>query len=154
MELTHEFVINEEFDSDGDPVPYASIGVIDATKNADFEKHKDKIKEIKITSVTYTVSDYAGDASINFTTGMGSFFASGATTNALANAALGFQNIQSSVGNTFTLDYTTEGLEAISAELATVNKVDFHVAGILSETPVAFKVPVTIHCTVVANALD
>jgi hypothetical protein len=155
IELTHEFVINEEFDSDGDPVPYVSIGVIDATQDSDFNKYKDKIKEIKINSITYTVTDYTvGDAGINFSSGMGSFFATGSTTNAIASAAIGFQNIQSAVGQTFTLDYNTQGLEAIAAELQSVNKIDFHVAGILSETPVAFKVPVTIHCTMVAEVTD
>lgn len=154
IEISHTFEIDEEFDSNGDPVSYSDVGMIDATKDADFEKYKDKIKEITVHQVTYTVANYAGDPTISFTNGTGNFYATGTTANAMATAGISFQNVQSSVGQTFTLGYTTEGLEAIATQLESVHKVDFQVAGTFSETPVAFNVPVTIHCTVKAEALD
>lgn len=154
IEISHTFVIDEDFDSDGDPVPYSDVGIIDATKDADFEKYKDKIKEVTVHQITYTVENYAGDPTISFLNGMGNFYASSGQANAIATAGISFQNIQSSVGQTFTLQYTTQGLEAIAQQLESVHAVTFEVAGTLSETPVAFNVPVTIHATIKAEALD
>ena len=154
IEIQHTFEITEDFDSDGEPVSYSDIGTIDATKDADFDKYKDKIKQFTVHSVEYTVTDYAAEGDVVFSNGMGKFFAQGSTSNALAEAAISIQSVPAAQGGTFTLPYTTEGLEAIASQLESVHKVDFQVAGTFSHTPVYFNVPVTLKCTIVADALD
>lgn len=154
IEIHHTFEITEDFDSDGEPVSYSDIGTIDATKDADFDKYKDKIKEFTVHSVEYTVTDYAAEGEVIFSNGMGTFYAQGSTANALAEAGITIQSVQASQGGAFTLDYTTAGLEAIANQLESVHKVDFEVAGTFSHTPVYFNVPVTLKCTIVADALD
>ncbi len=155
VEIQHTFVIDEKLDSEGKSVSYFSTGTIDATKNADFDKYKDKIKEFTVHSVEYTVTNYSPEGTnVIFSNGIGTFFAQGSTSNALAEAGIDIQSVPGAQGQVFTLDYTTQGLEAIAQQLESVHKVDFQVAGTFSETPVAFNVPVTLKCTIKAEALD
>jgi hypothetical protein len=154
LELKHTFVIDEDFDSQGEPVAYADAQSWDPKSDPEFEKYKDKIKEIKINKITYTVTDYAADGEVTFINGMGSFKATASTTSAIASAAIAIQSIQGSVGGNFELDYEISDLDQIAAHLETIEPIYFQVSGTLSQTPVAFKVPLTIHCTIVANALD
>lgn len=153
LELKHTFVINETFDSEGQEVPYAKAESWDPREEPEFDKYKDKIKEITVNKITYTVTDYDGAEGITFTNGTGAFQATTTSATALASASLPIQNISASVGGDFTLNFTTSQLSAVADHLETVQSIAFQVSGTLSETPVAFKVPVTIHCTIKADAL-
>lgn len=152
IELDHTFVINEQNDSNGQPVTYSAEDVIDATQNSEFAKYQDKIKEITITEVVYTVSDYSAPGSVTFSNGQGSFSANTGSA-PFASASLAIQNIQASVGGSFTLNLDQSGLNAIAQQLKDVKTVSMKVSGTLSSTPVAFKVPVTLKCKITANAL-
>lgn len=153
VEITHTFVIDENMDSQGNPVSYSDVDAIDPKTNSDFNKYKDKIKEITVNKITYTVSDYEADGAVSFTNGTGKFKATASGTTALGSAGISFQNIQASVGGNFELTYAVSDLNAIANHLEKVEPVYFEVAGTFSKTPVAFKVPVTIHCTIKADAL-
>ena len=154
VEIKHTFVIDENFDSNGNPVSYFDSDLIDPNQNDEFAKYKDKIKELTINEVTYTVTNYDPSSSGTlFTNGMGSFSASAGTGSAFASAALGFQNIPGSVGGSYSLDYSTSDLQQIAQNLKDLQAVYFQVSGTFDSTPVAFSVPVTLHCTIKADAL-
>lgn len=154
IEIEHTFVVDENSDSNGQPVEYLSSDIIDANQNSEFNKYRDKIKDIKVTAVTYTVTDYdASSGDVTFSNGMGSFSASAGGASGSASAVLGIQNIPGSVGGNFSLDYSTSDLQNIASNLKDFNQVSFQVSGTFSETPVAFKIPVVLHCTITADAL-
>jgi len=154
VEIKHTFVIDENFDSNGEPVTYFDSDLIDPNQNSEFAKYKDKIKTLNITAVTYTVSNYdAASAGTLFSNGMGSFSATAGNSSAFASAALAFQDIPGSVGGSFTLDYSVSDLQQIAQNLKDLQAVYFQVSGTFDSTPVAFSVPVTLHCTITAEAL-
>jgi len=154
VQIEHVFVINETLDSNGEPVTYLDSDIIDPTQNAEFNKYKDKITELTIDEITYTVTDYdPSSPGVFFSNGMGSFSASAGGSSAFASAALGFQDIQGSVGGSFSLDYSTSDRQQIAQQMKDLQSVTFQVSGTFSETPVAFKVPVVMHCTIKADAL-
>ncbi len=150
IEIKHTFVINA---SATDPLSYTEIEEIDPTDNADFAKYKDKIQNVTINSVEYTVANYSGDPGITFSNGNGSFFAQGTSSTALATAAINIQNISQAQGTIKTLEYSVQGLEAIASEMEQLKAVRMQVSGNVSAVPVAFNVPVTIKMTIVADAL-
>lgn len=153
VEIEHTFVINEGLDSQGQPVSYSKTETIDPNSNAEFAKYRDKIKEITVNSVTYTVSDYNSPHDVTFSNGKGSFISSAGSATAFADAAITVQNVPGSVGGSFSLNYTIAGLEELAKQIKDIQSVDFQVSGTFSQTPVAFKVPVTINCTIKADAL-
>lgn len=154
VEIKHTFVIDENFDSQGSSVTYSDSDIIDPNQNAEFAKYKDKIKELTITEVTYTVTGYdPTSAGTLFTNGVGSFSASAGGASAIASADLTFQNIPGSVGGSYSLNYSVSDLQAIAQQLKDLQSITFNVSGTFDQTPVAFSVPVTLHCTITADAL-
>jgi len=154
LTLTHTFVIDERLDSKGSPVAYAKVELIDATKDVDFNRYKDKITDIKVNSVGYSASDYSAPAKVNFSNGKASFYAPGTTTSPFATADLVFQDIQAaaSTGQVFSLNFTT-GLDKVSSSLKDTKTLAIGASGTLSKTPVAVKVRVVVKCTVTAEVL-
>ena len=154
IEIGHTFVIDENFDSQGQSVSYIDAGLIDPNDNDDFEKYKDKIKELTIDKIEYTVTNYdPANPGVIFTNGTGSFSTSSGASSAFASADLAIQNIQASQGSVFTLNYSTSDLQQIATRMKDLQPVYFQVAGTFSTTPVAFSVPVTLYCTIKAEAL-
>lgn len=153
IEIQHTFHISETLDTD-EPIFYFSESTIDAEQDENFKKYKDKIKEFTVHTITYTVTDVEEGADVEFTDGLGEFFATDGSNTAFASASIPAKNIGASEGQTHTLDYSTEDLNAIAQQLEHVSQVKFKVSGTLSHGPATFKVPVTLHCTIKADALD
>lgn len=149
--IEHTFVIDENEETDGKA--YSKTDEIDPTQNDEFNKYKDKIKELTIDEITYTVANYEGDPGINFTGGHGTFTASANSTTAIGSAGITIQNISGSVGKESQLSYAIADLDKIAAQLKDVKSIFFNVSGNFSKTPVAFSVPVKIKCTIKAEAL-
>jgi hypothetical protein len=153
VEISHTFVIDENLDSPTS-VSYFDSDMIDPNQNAEFAKYKDKIQELTINEVTYTVTNYdPATPGVIFTNGMGSFSATAGSSAAFASADLAIQNIQASVGGSFTLNYSVSDLQQIATRMQDLQPVFFQVSGTFSSTPVAFSVPVVLHCTIKADAL-
>jgi hypothetical protein len=150
VELKHTFIVSA---SASDPLTYAQVSEIDPTDNADFNAYKNKIKEITIHSVEYTVTNYVGQGEIIFSNGKGSFMTSGTSSTAIATADIAIQSIPGAVGTTKTLNYSIQDLDAIANELEKLTAVKFQVSGTVSKVPVAFNVPITIKMTIKADAL-
>ncbi len=154
VEIEHTFVIDENLDSQGSSVTYLDADLIDPNQNPEFAKYKDKIQDLTINEVVYTVTDYdPATPGVLFSGGMGSFSATAGGGAAIASAVLSFQDIQGSVGGSFSLNYSVSDLEQIAARMKDLQPVYFQVSGTFSSTPVAFKVPVTLKCTIKADAL-
>ncbi|MFZ6000653.1 MAG: hypothetical protein ACOYW3_09090 [Bacteroidota bacterium] len=152
VQLTHTFVVDERADSKGNPVSYSKVEVINADDNADFKEIKSRIKDITITKVTYSASDYAADGKVTFTNGKGSFSTteSGAP---FATANLEFQDIQTAAsgGTVYTLALDDSGLSQVAKNLKDAGTVYMKASGTFSKTPVAFKVKVKLDCKVTAS---
>ncbi len=151
IEIQHTFVIDA---SENDPLEYFDFGEFDATKDANFDKYKDKIKEFKVHTIEFTVTDYAADGDVIFSDGYGIFYPDAAETSAIASAEIPIQSIAGAQGTVHTLDYQVAGLDAIADQLESVHKIYFLVKGKVSDVPVAFKVPVTLKATITADALE
>jgi len=155
VKLTHTFNADEKTDSKGAPVPYSKVETLDATQNTDFNKYKSNIKEITVKSVTYVVSGYKADGKVLFSDGTAKFSALGVNASPFATAALEFKDIQEAAtsGTVYTLNIDQTGLNAIATQLKDVSLVQITSSGILSKTPVAFSVLVTVECTAKASPL-
>jgi hypothetical protein len=159
VELTYTFEITDTGDSNGQPVSYFSVGELDPNSDPDFEKYKDKITSVTVNSVEYTVTDFDdSNGDVVFSNGAGLFVADAtsqttATATAYATASIAIQSVAAAEGDVLFLDYTVDELEAIADRLEDVQPVFFVVGGTFSQTPAVFNIPVTIHCTIKADAL-
>jgi hypothetical protein len=152
VDLEHTFVITEDLESDS-PVTYAEGDSWDPKDEPEFDKYKDKIKEITVNSVTYTVSDYQAEGDVVFSNGTGKFKATAGSATALASAGINIQSVQGAQGSVHELSYAISDLNAIADQLEEIDPIFFEVGGTFSHTPVYFKVNVKINCTITAEAL-
>jgi PleD family two-component response regulator len=127
-------------------VQYSDVVTLNARDNADVEKYKDKIKSVKLTKITYVISDYAAPSPVTFTSG--SLQANGKT---LASATS--VNLQSTAETELT-DINQAGFDEFANQIKDDQSVEVTVAGTFSKTPVAFKIKAYFHVTITANALD
>jgi hypothetical protein len=150
--LEHPFIVDEDFDSNGEERAYSDLQIVNAADvNQEFNKYKDKFKSITVNKITYVVSDYVADGTVLFNDGKLGFSAQGATAKQLAELA--FVNIQTAVGTEWTLPINQAGLDEVAHILKDDKIVVMHSVGKFSSTPVAFKVLVKLDCTVTADAL-
>lgn len=153
--LEHPFVVDEQLNSNGSPVPYSDNEIVDAAKvSSEFAQYKDKIQNITVNKITYVVSDYAAPngATVTFSNGQLGFSAESSSASSIV-ASLAFQDIQAAQGTEHTLNINQAGLDEIAAILKDNKIVRLFSSGTLSSTPVAFKVRVKLDCTLTADAL-
>jgi hypothetical protein len=151
IELSHTFNVDETVV--GGSKSYVKTEVLDAAKvNKDFDKYKDKVKSITVTSVTYEVANYTTAKSVIFTNGKIGF--SNATSSSASSvASLGVEDIKAAVGQVKNLSYNQAALDEISTTLKNDKKANIYLTGTFSETPVKFDVKVVVKATLVADAL-
>jgi hypothetical protein len=149
VEFDGEFVINEA--SDLDEEPYSSTLTVDAKSNSKIADYAAKIKDIKVNKITYRITDYAASGAVTFLNGTMSFGTVGAAPSVVAT--VGSLNLQTQGGVEAELDINESELNEIAATLLETLEVAVHTEGTLSDTPVAFKVPVKFYVTVTANVL-
>jgi hypothetical protein len=143
-------------DSEGEMVPYTQTGTILLEDNAEVKKYIDKIKEIKIERITYRVEDFVADEAVIMTDGYASFSStsSGSTPVVAPYAATaGGVNLQTSTSET-DLSIDAAGLTTIANIFKQDKKIDMTSIGVLSTTPVSFKVVSKFYVKITANALD
>ncbi len=149
VEFEGEFVINEA--SDLDEEPYSSTLTVDAKSNSKVADYAAKIKDIKVNKITYRITDYAASGAITFLNGKMSFGNVGAAPTVVAT--VGSLNLQTQGGVETELDINESELNEIAATLLQTLEVAVYTEGTLSDTPVAFKVPVKFYVTITANVL-
>lgn len=134
---------------------YSNTQTLDATSNAEVAKYKGKIKEFTVNSVTYKITNYTSTppgTAVTFSNGKMSFGAVGATASTVAT--LGSVNLLSaSSGAAQTLSIDQAGLNAMASTLLADKKIDVTTSGVLSSTPVSFKVETIFNVTIKASPL-
>lgn len=150
VEFDGEFVINEAGDLGEEP--YSNTLTVDAKSNTKIADYAAKIKAIKVNKVTYRITDYsAPGGAVTFVNGKMSFATVGSAPTVVAT--VGSVNLQTQGGVESELDINESELNEIAATLLETLEVSVHTEGTLSDTPVAFKVPVKFYVTVTANIL-
>jgi hypothetical protein len=149
VEFEGEFVVNEA--SDLDEEPYSSTLTVDAKSNSKIADYAAKIKTVKVNKITYRITDYAAAGAITFLNGKMSFGTVGAAPSVVAT--VGTLNLQSQGGVETELDINESELNEIAATILQELEVAVYTEGTLSDTPVAFKVPVKFYVTITANVL-
>lgn len=142
--LPMDFIVNETADSPTG-IAYSDSRLLDATSNADVAKYANKIKEIKVNKITYTVSG-ANPNTVSFTDGVLKISSTGK--NIATESSV---DLASTAENELTLD--TAGLNELSTKLLDDKKEEILLNGTLSKTPVAFTLKVKFYVTITANAL-
>ncbi|HEY0742241.1 MAG TPA: hypothetical protein VGD40_12295 [Chryseosolibacter sp.] len=143
------FEVSEEAEN---PVnPYTSLQSTMDVDNPQYDQYKNKIKDVTINKIEYTISNFSADGPVTLTSGEAIFFGTGETIAAGKIA---------SVTNKALSNHTGE-LQASAAALEEIEKIIFEDGEVfvvsratLSDAPVFFNVNVTIHATIKANALD
>lgn len=143
--LPLDFAVNEQAEHPNGQ-DYMSVKTLKATDNADVAKYKDKIKDVKLNSISYVISGFASpNGSVTFTNG----------TMSTANAKLASApsvNLASSTETELT-DINTAGFDDFAKQIKDNKEVAITTAGRLSFTPVAFTIRANFHVTITAGAL-
>lgn len=151
IELSHTFNVDA---SPTDPKSYLNKQVLDAAKvNSEFDKYKDKITAITVTSVTYKISNVQ-TTGIIFTNGSVGYSALSASTATSAQvASLGIENIDIAKDKTSNLPFDQNALNELSTLLKNDQKVNVYFKGDLNKVPAEFDVYVVIKASITADAL-
>jgi hypothetical protein len=145
--------------ADGTNVGYAFTKTVSLSDNAEIAKYINKVKSIKVESVTYKVTDYNDDPhgeAVIFKEGTASFSSKGSSSPILevpfAATADGV-NLKTTTSDT-NLTIDAGGLNDIAAIFKKEKEADMKVSGKLSRTPVAFKLVSTFHVKITAEVID
>jgi hypothetical protein len=149
VEFTGTFEIEEQGDFENKL--YSSSMEVDAKSNSKVADYAAKIKSIKINKITYRIANYAAPGAVLFSNGELAFGPAGGAAEVVAT--VGTLNLQTVGANETELDLDETELNIIAADLLDKLKVAIYTEGTLSDTPVAFDVPVKFYCTITANAL-
>jgi hypothetical protein len=145
-ELPVEFIINEGAVSDV-PVVYSETEILNALEDDEIEKYKNKIKEIKLTGITYEIINYTGAEQIEFSKGSLKVGPSAKTLVAVPLVVL------EETSQTELTDLELDGLNEFANELKGDKQVEVRMEGTLSQTPVSFTLRAKFHVTVTAEVL-
>jgi hypothetical protein len=151
--LTHTFHVNQV--AAGDDIIYQLQEVLDAaSSDQEFNKYKDKIKNVSVNSATYTIQNCT-IAGVLFTNGTIAYSSVAATepdpTFAIAN--VGVENVKAAENQPKNLQFNQVALNDMSNLLKNNKQLNVYLAGTLSTSPAKFDVLLTINATVTANSL-
>ena len=137
---------------------YSKTAVVKFEDNSEIQKYIDKIKDVKISKITYRVTDYAQDdgQKVFFKNGIASFTPVGSSTSAGSvafTASASGVDLQTTTTDT-ELPVNDGTLNDIAAVFKQDKQVNMTAAGVLSLTPVEFKVVSVFHVTITAEVLD
>jgi hypothetical protein len=154
-----EVVWEADENAEGTDVVYNLTHTVSLADNADVAKHIDKIKEIKVESITYRVTDYNDDPhgeAVIFKDGVASFSAKGSSTSVLsvpyAASASGVNLKTTTTDKDLTID--ADGLNDLAAIFKQDKELDMKVTGKLSRTPASFKLISVFHVKITADVVD
>ena len=133
----------------GDPVH------LDLNTVPELQPYLDKIKEVKITKIEYSITGYTSEppgTAVIFTDGK-MMYESAAGTNESELSAVTTVNLMTASG-VYELPINQPGFDGLAALLLDKNEAYVFTQGTLSSTPVSFNVPTTFYLTVRASAID
>jgi hypothetical protein len=124
---------------------YSSEVLLDIASDPDVSKYASKIKEVKITKITYLVQGVS-DPTVNFDGGTMRMV----STNKVI-ASLGSTLLTEMVTGSFNSD--SDGFSELSARLKSNKQEIIRLSGILSKTPISCNLQCVFYVTVTADAL-
>jgi hypothetical protein len=139
------FVINETAQNP-EGMTYSDSELLDVTSDPDVAEYASKIKEIKVTRVTYTISPGADPNTVIFTDGTLKISSTGKTIASVSSASLSNTTETDLISN-------TDGFNELATKLLDDKKEIILMNGTLSSTPVAFTVKFNFYVTITADAL-
>jgi hypothetical protein len=147
VKLSLDFPVDEAAVSSSSK-SYVTTQIIDATDNADVAMYKDKIKDVKISKITYVVSDYGpAGSSVNFSNGGLFVVNTGKTIATATSVAL------PSVTTEKELTIDADGINELAELLKNDKMASLQLKGTFSSTPVKFILKSYYYCTITAKAL-
>lgn len=132
----------------GDPVTLSIAG------NSQIQQYADKIKEIKVKKIEYSITGYAAEppgTQVTFSDGV-MFYASVGAANAAILTSVSSVNLATSTG-THELPVDEAAFADLGALLLEEHEATIYTAGELTSTPVQFSIPTTFTLTIKADAL-
>jgi len=138
---------------------YTQTKTVKLSDAPEFQKYIDKVKEVKVERISYKVTDYNDDPhheTVYFKDGVASFASAGTSspvvTVPFAATASGV-NLQASTTEV-DLNIDAEGLNKLAAVFKQEKELDMNAVGVLTRTPVSFKIVSTFHVKIVAEVLN
>ena len=132
----------------GDPVTLSIAG------NSQIQEYADKIKEVRIKKVEYSITGYAAEppgTAVTFSNGV-MMYASVGASSAATLSTVASVNLATASG-TYELPVDEDSFADLGAILLEDHEATIYTAGTLTSTPVQFNIPTTFTITIVANAL-
>ena len=155
-----ELVLNWDADENLEATnfPYTDSEILDLADYPVLAPYVDKIKKVEITKITYHISNFDNSPHgqpVTLTGGFASFgpYDSNTPTVTAPMAAAGGVNLGAATAEA-TLAIDAAGLSTIAQTLLDDKQVKMYSTGVLSKTPVAFRVVSTFYVKITANALD
>jgi hypothetical protein len=146
--LPKTFEVTEEADEPANP--YTSLVSTMDIDNPEFDVYKDKIKDVKVNKIEYTISSFAADEPVTMTLGEAIFFGVGET---IATGQIASVSSKALSNHTGELTASASALEKIEKIILEDGEVFVASRCNLTAAPVFFNVNVTVYVTVTANAL-
>jgi hypothetical protein len=135
---------------------YQDLRTLQLSDDPEIEKYINKIKDVKVEKITYRITDYAANGDAVFFKNGEVSFAAGTGSNVIkvpfAATASGV-NLQTTTNET-ELEIDAQGLTDLAATLKQEKELDMNAAGVLSKTPVSFKIVSTFHVKITAEVLN
>jgi hypothetical protein len=134
---------------------YSDTRTVKLSDDPEIEKYINKIKDVKIDKITYKIEEYEAEGDAVFLTAGNASFSSGSSSNAVVVpfAATAGINLQTSSGEA-ELEIDEQGLTELAAIFKQEKELEMNAAGILSKTPVSFKIVSTFYIKITAEVLD
>lgn len=134
----------------GDPV------LLDLASNTDIQPYLNKIKEVKITKIEYSITDYAAEppgTAVLFSNGLMKYSATDGGSSSELSTVPGPLNLMTATAIN-ELPKNDASFNALAKLLLDNKQAYVFTTGTLSSTPVSFNVPATFYLTITANALE
>jgi hypothetical protein len=144
-----------EENAEGKDKTYSTTKTLSLTDDREVEKYINKLKDVQIEKVTYRVEEYqAKGAAVIFNNGVASFAtgASGSLEVSFTASASGV-NLQTATADT-ELEIDVDKLNELASVLKADKELQMNVSGVLTKTPVSFKIVSTFYLRVTAEVLD
>lgn len=132
---------------------YSSSITLDATTDPEVAKYKEKIQNIELNEVTYTVSNYVGPDDATFTGDI--LFGVAGDIDKLGSVSISGLNLSdaSTSGDEMDLNLSQDEVNAVALQLKDDKTVLVTMAGEFSDGPVSFIVTVKVDAKITADAL-
>jgi len=143
-----------EVRAEGEPLIYSASQTFDATQDDEYARFGDRIDDISITSVTYTILNNTNYQNADDATIVDAAFSFKDSDGASIDvASISNQNIAVLLGQESPMSFDQDALNAMAAEFETNNKISAD-ASVELDNPVSFDMEIAIELEVSGSVID